>query len=133
MNLTFKVVACEDETLQTERNNKCFIDAAKDEDLDLEEEMLEEEMADGSRVEKLQLLEAKRANAELKVMLGKPMRRHGFGKFLSGVGIDKSRRMEEKVKPFVVKSDGGKINIELAGGYSTWYQQCTNLGLFAYV
>jgi len=109
VNLASKIVACEELTSRTNRNNKWFIDAAEDCELDLEDDMLDEGLAGGNKLERMQFLEARRAKGELKTLLAKPMRRQNHGKFLSGVGISAAIRMEKEVTPFVViEETGGK-------------------------
>jgi len=107
VNLASKIVLCEDLTSRTNRNNKWFIDAAEDCELDLDDGMLDEGLAGGNKVERMQLLEARRAKVELKALLAKPMRRQEFGKFLSGVGVTRAIRMEKEVTPFVVREGSG--------------------------
>jgi len=109
VNLASKIVVCEELTSRTNRNNKWFIDAAEDCELDLDDGMLDEGLAGGNKVERMQFLEARRAKGELKTLLAKPMRRQEFGKFLSGVGVSAAIRMEKEVTPFVVReATGGK-------------------------
>jgi len=101
--LATKIVSCNDTETQASRRNKWLEDAAKDAELDVDEDMLEGSLLDGDQRERQRFLEAKRAKAELRQLLAKPMRKQHFGKFLSGAGLRESIKSEVDVKPFVVK------------------------------
>lgn len=102
-NLASKIVACEDAESKTNKKNQWFRDASKDAGLDLDEDLLEEGQMGGSKKDRQQYIEAKRARQDLKVLLAKPMRKQAFGKFLSNAGLMDSIKSENEVKPHVVR------------------------------
>lgn len=101
--LASKIVSCNDVECQASKKNKWLKDAAKDAELELDEEMLEGGLLDGDQRDRQRFLEAKRAKAELHRLLAKPMRKQHFGKFLSGVGVREAIKSEGEVKPYIVK------------------------------
>lgn len=112
VNLASKIVACENVESRTKKNNQWFIEAAKDADIELDSELLEDGQLGGSNKDRQQYLDAKRARLELNVLLSKPMRKQMFVKFLSNVGetendviphgapnaVDNTRRSKKKRK-----------------------------------
>jgi Superfamily II DNA and RNA helicases len=112
VNLASKIVACENVESRTKKNNQWFIEAAKDADIELDSELLEDGQLGGSNKDRQQYLDAKRARLELNVLLSKPMRKQMFEKFLSNVGeaenhviphgapnaVDNTRRSKKKRK-----------------------------------
>ena len=106
--LATKIVSCNDVESQATRKNKWLQDAAKDAGLDVDEDMMEGGLLDGDQRDRQRFLEAKRAKAELRHLLAKPMRKQHFGKFLSGAGLRESIKSEGEVKPFVVKASQSK-------------------------
>merc|ERR1712183_178903 len=90
------------------RKNKWLQDAVKEAGLDVDQDMLESSLLDGDQRDRQRFLEAKRAKADLRQLLAKPMRKQHFGKFLSGVGLRESIKSEVEVKPFVVKQSRRK-------------------------
>eukprot|EP00581_Thalassiosira_minuscula_P028551 CAMPEP_0183749982 /NCGR_PEP_ID=MMETSP0739-20130205/727_1 /TAXON_ID=385413 /ORGANISM="Thalassiosira miniscula, Strain CCMP1093" /LENGTH=1043 /DNA_ID=CAMNT_0025985887 /DNA_START=14 /DNA_END=3145 /DNA_ORIENTATION=+ len=106
--LATKIVSCNDVESQANRKNKWLQDAARDAGLEVDEDMMESGLLDGDQRDRQRFLEAKRAKAELRQLLAKPMRKQHFGKFLSGVGLRESIKSENEVKPFVVKKSVSK-------------------------
>jgi hypothetical protein len=101
--LASKIVSCQDVESQASKKNKWLQDAAKDAELELDEDMMEGGLLDGDQRDRQRFLEAKRAKSELQRLLAKPMRKQHFGKFLSGVGVRESIKSEGEVKPYIVK------------------------------
>jgi len=88
---------------QLKQKNQWFIDAAKDACMDLDEELLEDSMINGSdNRDRMRAKEAIQAKSSLRQLLSKPMRKQNFGKFLSGAGMAASVKVEAQVTPFVV-------------------------------
>jgi len=104
VNLASKIVSCEDVESKTSKSNKWFIDAAEEAGLDLDEDLLDEGLLGGSLKERQRFHEAKRARQALKALLAKPMRTQAFGKFLSNAGLAEAIRVENEVKPFIVRA-----------------------------
>lgn len=102
VNLASKIVACESSEAKTNKSNQWFIDAANEAGLDLDEDLLDDGQLAGSKKERQQFVEAKRARQELKVLLATPMRKQAFGKFLSHAGLQDAIQAEKEVKPFIV-------------------------------
>mmetsp|Transcript_21866 Transcript_21866/g.32185 ORF Transcript_21866/g.32185 Transcript_21866/m.32185 type:complete len:144 (-) Transcript_21866:94-525(-) len=93
---------------QASRENKWFIDAASEAGLDVDENLLDGGLMDGDRRDRQRLVEANQAKAKLRDLLSKPMRRQNYGKFLSGVGLTESIRVESEVNPYVVNNSAPK-------------------------
>ena len=106
--LATKIVSCNDVESQANKKNKWLQDAAKEAGLDVDEDMIEGGLLDGDQRDRQRFLDAKRAKAELRQLLAKPMRIQHFGKFLSGAGLRESIKSESEVKPFVVKQSVSK-------------------------
>ncbi|KAL7542886.1 hypothetical protein ACHAXR_013188 [Thalassiosira sp. AJA248-18] len=104
VSLATKIVSCNDVESQASKKNKWLQDAAKEAGLEVDEDMMESGLLDGDQRDRQRFLEAKRAKAELRQLLAKPMRKQHFGKFLSGAGLRDSIKSEGEVKPFVVKA-----------------------------
>ena len=102
VNLASKIVACEDAESKTNKSNQWFRKASEEAGLDLDEDLLDDGKLGGSKKERQQFLEAKRARQELKALLAKPMRKQAFGKFLSNAGLRDAIQAENEVKPYVV-------------------------------
>jgi len=102
VNLASKIVACEDAESKTNKSNQWFRKASEEAGLDLDEDLLDDGQLGGSKKERQQFLEAKRARQELKALLAKPMRKQAFGKFLSNAGLRDAIQAENEVKPYVV-------------------------------
>lgn len=101
VNLASKIVACEHVESKTKKNNQWFVEAAKDAEIELDSELLEDGQLEGSKKERQQYLDAKRARHELNILLSKPMRKQMFGKFLSNAGLRDSFETENDIKPYV--------------------------------
>lgn len=106
--LATKMVSCNDVESQANKKNKWLHNAAKEAGLDVDEDMIEGGLLDGDQRDRQRFLDAKRAKAELRQLLAKPMRIQHFGKFLSGAGLRESIKSESEVKPFVVKQSVSK-------------------------
>ncbi|KAL7548783.1 hypothetical protein ACHAWF_012036, partial [Thalassiosira exigua] len=98
--LATKIVSCNDVESQVYKKNKWLQDAARDAELEVEESMLETNLLDGDRRDCQRFIGAKQANAKLRRLLAKGMRKQHYGKFLSGAGVRDSLKAEEDVKPF---------------------------------
>ena len=106
--LATKIVSCNDVESQANKKNNWLHNAAKEAGLDVDEDMLEGGLLDGDQRDRQRFLDAKRAKAELRQLLAKPMRIQHIGKFLSGAGLRESIKSESEVKPFVVKQSVSK-------------------------
>mmetsp|Transcript_3169 Transcript_3169/g.5893 ORF Transcript_3169/g.5893 Transcript_3169/m.5893 type:complete len:239 (-) Transcript_3169:2513-3229(-) len=109
VNLASKIVACEHVDSRTKKNNQWFVDTAKDAEIELDSELLEDGQLEGSNKERQQYLDAKRARHELNLLLSKPMRKQMFGKFLSNAGLSESVLSENDIKPYAApNTDHGR-------------------------
>lgn len=106
VNLASKIFVCEDNESRTNKNNQWFIDAANDAGLELDQDLLDDGQLGGSKKDRQQYLDAKRARQELKMLLAKPMRKRAFGKFLANAGLRDAIKSEQEVKPFIVPDTG---------------------------
>jgi len=102
VNLASKIFVCEDTESRTNKSNQWFINASNDAELELDQDLLDEGQLAGSRKDRQQYVEAKRARNELKVLLAKPMRKQAFGKFLSNAGLRDAIQTEQDIKPYIV-------------------------------
>jgi ATP-dependent RNA helicase DDX24/MAK5 len=105
VNLASKIVACEDAEMKTNKSNQWFIDAANEAGLDLDDDLLDGGQLGGTKKERQQFLEAKRARHDLRALLAKPMRTQAFGKFLSNAGLRNAIAAEDAVKPYIVPEE----------------------------
>jgi ATP-dependent RNA helicase DDX24/MAK5 len=106
VNLASKIFVCEDTESRTNKSNQWFINASNDAGLELDTDLLDDGQLAGSRKDRQQYLEAKRARNELKVLLAKPMRKQAFGKFLSNAGLRDAIQTEQDIKPYIVHETG---------------------------
>lgn len=81
-NLASKIIAAAEMEQKTNSSNKWFLEKAKEAELDLDDDLMEDE---SNRPEKelQQLREARKAKARLAKLLAEPMKTQRFGKFLS--------------------------------------------------
>lgn len=104
VDLASKIVSHSDIELKTNKHNQWFINAAKEAELDLEDDMLDDDIINkGDQKDRLTLREAQKAKQQLKVLLSRPMRTQAFGKFMSA-GLQKSIQSEKEVKPYTVQT-----------------------------
>lgn len=102
-SLASKIFVAGEIDQRTQSKNRWFLEAAKEADLELDDNLVEDE---SNRSEKDQLLlkDAQRAKARLEVLLSEPMRAQRFGKFLS----TNSAAMQAEIKPLKAKSSASK-------------------------
>ena len=81
--LASKIVSCHDVESQASKKNKWLQDAAKEAELELDEDMMEGGLLDGDQRDRQRFLEAKRAKSELQRLLAKPMRKQHFLELVS--------------------------------------------------
>lgn len=81
-NLASKIISSEEMQQKTNSNNRWFLEKAKEAELELDDDLMEDE-SNRPEKEQQQLLEAKRARIKLSQLLNEPMKKQKFGKFLS--------------------------------------------------
>jgi hypothetical protein len=81
-NLASKIIAAEEMQQKTNSSNRWFLEKAKEAELDLDDDLMEDE-SNRSEKEQQQLLGAKKARVRLAQLLKEPMKKQKFGKFLS--------------------------------------------------
>jgi hypothetical protein len=81
-NLASKIFLAGELTNKTQSSNRWFLDAAKEADLDLDDDLLEDE-SNMSEKDQLQLKEVRKAKVHLAQLLSEPMKIQRFGKFVS--------------------------------------------------
>ena len=106
VNFASKIFVCENNESRTKKSNQWFIDAANDAGLELDQDLLDDGQLGGSKKDRQQYLDAKRARQELKMLLAKPMRKRAFGKFLSNAGLRDAIKTEQEIKPYIVPDTG---------------------------
>ena len=82
VNLASKIYVVSEMEQKTNNHNRWFLEKAKEADLDLDDNMMED-ASNRPEKEHQQVLEAKRARSQLARLLQEPMRTQKFGKFLS--------------------------------------------------
>mmetsp|Transcript_51057 Transcript_51057/g.59039 ORF Transcript_51057/g.59039 Transcript_51057/m.59039 type:complete len:793 (-) Transcript_51057:82-2460(-) len=82
VNLASKIYAVSEIEQKTNSSNRWFIEKAKEADLDLDDDLVEDE-SNMSEKELQQILEAKKARVHLARLLKEPLKTQKFGKFLS--------------------------------------------------
>jgi len=97
VHLASKIVACDEKETRVHKQNRWFQDAAEEAGLDIDDDLMEEGLAGGDLREQQQLHQAKRARADLRVLLSRPMTTRRFGKFLSTAAP-----VNQTVEPHVV-------------------------------
>eukprot|EP00980_Cylindrotheca_fusiformis_P003673 scaffold818_cov136-Cylindrotheca_fusiformis.AAC.39 len=97
-NLASKIFLAGELQQKTHSRNKWFIDAAKEADLEIDDDLLEDE-SNMSEKDLLQLKGIQKAKRKLELLLSEPMRTQRFGKFLS----TNSAAMRAEVKPLLGK------------------------------
>jgi hypothetical protein len=109
-NLAARIVECENIETKAHKNNKWFIEAAEDAGFDLDEDLLDGGLMDGTHRDRQKLSEARKARQTLNELLAVPMRTQQFGKFLSGAGLKAAIQAENDVSPYIVQdtTTGGK-------------------------
>ncbi|KAL3905570.1 MAG: hypothetical protein SGILL_009624, partial [Bacillariaceae sp.] len=81
-NLASKIFSADEMQQKTNSSNRWFLEKAKEAELELDDNLMEDE-SNRSEKEQQQLLEAKKARVRLAQMLAEPMKKQKFGKFLS--------------------------------------------------
>ena len=81
-SLASKIYVVSEMEQKTNSHNRWFLEKAKEADLDLDDDMMEDE-SNRPEKEHQQVLEAKRARVQLANLLQEPMTTQKFGKFLS--------------------------------------------------
>jgi len=102
-----KIYECQNAESKANKNNQWFQNAARDADLDLDEDVFDEGLSGGGWRGRQRVIEAKRARVDLKQLFSKPMRTQNFGKFLSGPGVTKVIKAESEVTPYAVHAPAG--------------------------
>ena len=97
-NLASKIFMASELEQKMNSRNKWFMDAAKEADLEIDDNLVEDE-SNMSRKEQLLIKEAARAKVMLQSLLSEPMKTQRFGKFLS----TNSALMQAEIKPLVNK------------------------------
>jgi hypothetical protein len=82
LNLTSKIITVQEMNQKSSSHNRWFAEKAKEAELDLDDDLLEDE-SNRTEHEMQQFLEAKRARVRLSQLLAEPMKKQKFGKFLS--------------------------------------------------
>ena len=81
-NLASKIIAADEMQQKTNSSNNWFLEKAKEAELELDDDLMEDE-SNRPEKEQQQLLEAKKARVRLAQLLNEPMTKQKFGKFLS--------------------------------------------------
>lgn len=97
-NLASKIFAAAELEQKMNSRNKWFLDAAREADLEIDADLVEDE-TNMSRQDQLLLKEAARAKVKLRSLLSEPMKTQRFGKFLS----TNSAAMQAEIKPLTFK------------------------------
>lgn len=95
-NLASKIFMASELEQKMNSQNRWFLDAAKEADLDLDDDLVEDE-SNMSRKDQMLVKEAERAKVLLQSLLSEPMKTQRFGKFLS----TNSAVMQAEIKPLV--------------------------------
>lgn len=103
-NLASKIFLAGELQQKTHSSNKWFLDAAKEADLEIDDDLLEDE-SNMSEKDALQLKEVKKAKLRLGQLLSEPMKTQRFGKFLS----TNSAFMQAEIKPLLGKPVERKV------------------------
>jgi len=82
VSLASKIYIVNEMEQKTKSNNRWFIEKAKEVDIDLDDDLMEDE-SNRSEKEQLQIFEAKKARVRLWKLLKEPLTTQKFGKFLS--------------------------------------------------
>ena len=109
--LAQKIYKSENLEERTSNNNNWFVKAAKDADLDLDEDWIDEGQAGGDERERQKFKEAEKAKGELKELLRQPIVRQKFGKFISGAGAKKQIDLQKKEEEGGQGGGGGGAGI----------------------
>jgi len=99
------IVDCELSQSKSTKSNSWLRQAAAEADLDIDEDLLDNGLENGSLRDQHRLKDATKAKVELKKLLASPMKKQHFGKFLSGTGLRKSINSMVMVKPYVIQND----------------------------
>ena len=97
VSLASKIYIASEMEQKTKSHNKWFLDMAKEADLDLDDNMMEDEN-DRPEKEQQQLLEAKRARVRLAKLLAEPMKTQKYGKFLSTNSAALQNQLKQSVQ-----------------------------------
>lgn len=97
-NLASKIFMAAELEQKMNSRNKWFLDAARDADLEIDDDLVEDE-SNMSRKDQLLIKEAARAKMMLQPLLFEPMKTQRFGKFLS----TNSAVMQAEIEPLVNK------------------------------
>jgi len=83
VNLASKVVEAEELERRSERSNQWFKEKADEAGLEIDDDLLDEGLAGGDNRDRSKLRQAQAARAQLRTLLGEPMKTQRYGKFLS--------------------------------------------------
>ena len=81
-NLATKIISVDEMQQRMNSHNRWFSEKAKEADLDLDDDLVEDESNLSTKVQQ-QILEAKKAKSRLQQLLAEPMKTQRYGKFLS--------------------------------------------------
>lgn len=113
VNLASKIVTANEIEQKSNSHNRWFLEKAKEADLEVDDEMLENEDNRSER-EKQQLREAKKAKTKLSLLLSEPIRMQRFGKFLS----TNSSLLQRDIQPLAMTIETQSVNKKGQGGKS---------------
>lgn len=99
VNLASKVTLVEDSERKKQRDNQWFKDQAADAGLDVDDDLLTDDLVDGSSKDKARWKEAQQARERLRVLLAQPMQTQRFGKFLSTNSAATQRTVAADIVP----------------------------------
>jgi ATP-dependent RNA helicase DDX24/MAK5 len=98
-NLASKIFVAGEMDQKANSSNRWFLEAAKEADLELDDDLVEDD-SNRSGKDELMLKEARKAKTQLEQLLSEPMRTQRFGKFLS----TNSSAMQAEIKPLKSKA-----------------------------
>jgi uncharacterized protein YdeI (BOF family) len=97
-NLASKIFLAGEVMQRTQSKNRWFLDAAKEADLEIDDDLLEDE-SNMSEKDQLQMKEVRKSKIQLDQLLSEPMKIQKFGKFLT----TNSAVLQAEIKPLPKK------------------------------
>ena len=104
-NLASKIIQCNTIESRASRNNNWYVNAAKDADVELDDDLLDKGQSAGDLRDRQRFAEAKKAKQELTALLAKPMLKQNFSKFLGGPGAQAALKAQHNVLPRALVND----------------------------
>jgi ATP-dependent RNA helicase DDX24/MAK5 len=95
-NLASKIISVDEMQQKMSSHNRWFSEKAKEADLDLDEDLVEDESNLTAKLQQ-QILEAKRAKSRLQQLLAEPMKTQRYGKFLSTNSAAVQNQLKTKI------------------------------------